>query len=72
MEINCVKVGKALRELRGERSREEVAGELQISPSALAMYEQGERMPRDNIKVRIANYYQVPITIFFTGNAHAM
>ena len=72
MEINAVEIGKCLRELRGDKSREEVAVALDISQSALAMYEQGERIPRDPIKVRIANYYNKPIAdIFFANHTHA-
>ncbi len=71
MEIDAIEIGKCLRALRGDKSREEVAAALNISQSALAMYEQGERVPRDPIKVRIANYYQKPIAdIFFAQCTH--
>ncbi len=71
MEIDAIEIGKCLRALRGDKSREEVATALNISQSALAMYEQGERVPRDPIKVRIANYYQKPIAdIFFAHCTH--
>ncbi len=71
MEMDSVKIGNILRELRGTRTREEVAEALGISQSALAMYEQGERIPRDNIKIRLANFYGKSITdIFFAENNH--
>ena len=71
MEIDAIEIGKCLRALRGDKSREEVAAALNISQSALAMYEQGERVPRDPIKVRIAKYYQKPIAdIFFAQCTH--
>lgn len=38
---------------------------LNISVSALSMYERGERIPRDNIKIRIASYYKKPINKIF-------
>lgn len=64
--MNAEKIGKKLIELRGNKTQAEVANELNISISALSMYENGERIPRDNIKIRIANYYCVPICdIFF-------
>lgn len=66
VEMNPVEIGKRLAELRGSRTQAEVALALGISVSALSMYENGERIPRDNIKIRIANYYKKPIhKIFF-------
>ncbi len=60
------KIGKRLIELRGNKTREEVAIDLKISYSALQMYENGERIPRDEIKIKIANYYSVSVqSIFF-------
>ena len=50
-------IAKRLLKLRGEKSREEVARANGISASALAMYEIGERIPRDEIKVSLAKYY---------------
>lgn len=51
--------------LRGERSQEEVAKALGISISALSMYEQGNRIPRDEIKIRMADYYGISIEDLF-------
>ena len=60
-------------ELRGARSQKEVADALGISVSALSMYENGERIPRDNIKIRLANFYNKPIgDIFFILKTHEM
>mgnify|MGYP002673642545 CR=1 FL=1 len=59
-------VGNELRRLRGNRTIEESAKAIGISKSALAMYERGERSPRDEVKIRIADYYKKPIQkIFF-------
>lgn len=59
-------IGKKLAKLRGERSQELVARELGISLSAYSKYEHDERVPRDEIKVRIAKYYQTSVeSIFF-------
>lgn len=61
-----IKMAEKLRELRGNRRREEVAVALGISYSALVSYETGERVPRDEVKIRISNYYKKPIQeIFF-------
>lgn len=64
--MNAKKIGKRLTVLRGEKTQSKVANDIGISVSALAMYENGERIPRDNIKIRLAEYYSKPIaTIFF-------
>lgn len=58
--------GDRLRMLRGKRTLEKVASETNISVSALAMYERGERNPRDEVKIAFANYYGVSVAeIFF-------
>lgn len=60
------KIGQILRGLRGEKSAVEVSSALGISKSALAMYERGDRIPRDEIKVRIAKDYKKSVqSIFF-------
>lgn len=59
-------IGQRLIELRGSRTQAEVAKALGISVSAYSMYENGQRIPRDNIKIRIADFYKKPIhKIFF-------
>lgn len=58
--------GEKLRDLRGVKSRSEVARACGISVSALTMYELNARRPRDEIKERLAAYYKTPLTwIFF-------
>lgn len=59
-------IAKKLTDLRGNESRARVAKDLGISVSALAMYETGARIPRDEIKKKIAQYYGVSVEeIFF-------
>ena len=59
-------IAKKLVELRGDRSQNEVATAVGVSASAIAMYESGQRIPRDEIKIRIAEYYGVGVAdIFF-------
>lgn len=50
-------VAERLVKARGSKRREEVAAAIGISLSAIAMYENGERTPRDETKVKLANYY---------------
>lgn len=59
-------IGKRLLELRGKKSQAEVAQAVGISDSALSMYECGERIPRDSVKVKLAKYYKTTVQkIFF-------
>ena len=51
--------------LRGERTRAEVAAAIGISQSALAMYETGRRMPRDEIKVLLAQFFETTVGHLF-------
>ena len=48
------RIRKRLIELRGEKSQAQVANDLGISDSAISAYEQGDRIPRDEVKIRIA------------------
>ncbi len=57
--------GKFLRELRGKRTQEEIANALGITKSSWAMYERDERVPRDEVKVRIACYFGKSIQEIF-------
>lgn len=69
--MNRVEVGCKLLHLRGERSRIEVANANGISVSALQMYENGQRIPRDEVKLRLARYYQISIEhLFFEDEVH--
>lgn len=59
-------IGNRLSKLRGGISREEVAKAVKISVSAISMYENGERIPRDAIKIRLADFYKKTVQeIFF-------
>jgi putative transcriptional regulator len=64
--LNKDLIAKKLFNLRGDKTREEVANDLDISVSALQMYENGQRVPKDEIKIKIANYYGLTVQeIFF-------
>ena len=70
---NAIEIGIRLKKCREKtgKSLVETAEKLGVSSSALSMYESGERIPRDNIKIRLAQYYKVPIqTLFFTKEKH--
>lgn len=57
--------GDRLKELRGNRTREEIAYKTGISVSALVLYEQGKRLPRDPIKIRLADFFGLTVQELF-------
>lgn len=58
--------GERLRQFRGDRSQETVADGVGVTKSAYAMYERDERTPRDEVKIRLANYFGTTVqTLFF-------
>ena len=63
--MNAVEIGKRLAALRGDRTQEEVARANGISLSAISMYECGERIPRDEIKLSLAKYYDTTVQAIF-------
>ena len=54
----------SLRKAEG-KSRKEVADAVGVTRSAIAMYERGERVPKDDIKAKIAAYYKKSVTYIF-------
>lgn len=63
--MNAVANGKRLRELRGTKPQQEVADACGVTKMAISQYESGMRVPRDEIKVRIAKYYGVSVESLF-------
>ena len=62
------KIEEKLIAMRGEKTQAEVAKSIGISKSSLAMYETGQRVPRDEIKLALADYYGATIQdIFFSA-----
>lgn len=56
---------KSLREKKG-LSREELAEMVGVSISSIQMYENGERVPRDGVKIKIAEVFNTSVeSIFF-------
>lgn len=64
-------VGQKLVALRGNRTQEEVAKAIGTSLLSMRIYESGQRIPRDEIKVRLARYYGKTIEeLFFSDFCH--
>ena len=67
--MNTSEIGKRLIKLRGGRTQLEIAQKVGVSVSTIGMYERGERVPRDEIKVKLARFYgQTVDDIFFKEN----
>jgi transcriptional regulator with XRE-family HTH domain len=63
--------GKKLRELRGARSKREVAAAIGVSVSSYTKYERNERNPGDDIKRDIARFFGRSVQeIFFATDEH--
>lgn len=60
-------IGLDLRRLRGDKTQSAVASDLGISVAAVAMYEAGERVPRDELKAVMADYFGRTVGDLFFG-----
>ena len=58
-------IAEKLKKLRGERTQKEVAEAIGITPMAMSYYESGERIPNDEVKAKLANYYGVSVGHLF-------
>lgn len=58
-------IGSKLKNLRGEKTQQEVATAIGITTMAISQYENGERIPRDEIKIKLARYFNVTIESLF-------
>lgn len=66
--MDSKRIGEQLRKLRGERTQKEVAEAVGVTVNAISMYETGERIPRDEIKIRFADYFKADIHQLFFAN----
>lgn len=68
-ELNKVEIGKRIQALRikNKESQQELANAIGISPAAVSAYETGERIPRDEIKLALAEHFKTSVQkIFFS------
>ena len=65
--LSTAEIGKRLKILRGGRSQAEISAATGIGISALNNYEAGLRVPRDEAKAALAQFYHMSVDdIFFT------
>lgn len=59
-------IGQKLIKLRDNKEIEDVANAIGVSKQAIWNYENDKRIPRDDIKKKIADYYKTSVeNIFF-------
>lgn len=63
--MNKSLIAKRLVEIRKGETQEDVARAIGVSLSAMAMYETGKRIPRDEIKVKLARHYNTTVESLF-------
>lgn len=66
--MDSVKIGITLKQLREKKGKtlQEVQNDTGIDVSLLSRYENGERIPSDSNKIRLAAYYKRSVNgIFF-------
>ena len=63
--LDTMEIGRRLRSLRGARTLQTVSNETGLGVSALTMYELGQRMPRDEAKIILSEYYGISIDALF-------
>lgn len=54
-----------IRELRGKETQESVADAIGVSVSSYRKYENGERKPSDDIKVKLAKHFGKTVQYIF-------
>ena len=71
--LDAVQIGNRIKGLRESRKETmmDLSRAIGTSESAIGMYESGQRVPRDEIKIRIAEHFTVPVeSIFFPRTQH--
>ena len=66
-------IGKRLKLARGSISKETVCNAVGVTKRSLEAYEQGTRAPRDEMKLKLANYYgkSVEELFFYESELHS-
>lgn len=58
-------IGRRIRKLRGKRPRSEVGRAIGVTRQAIQAYENGDRVPADDIKIKLADYFGVTVQELF-------
>jgi DNA-binding XRE family transcriptional regulator len=65
--MTAKEIGKKLEALRGGTPRAVVAQAVGVSYTAMQMYENGERVPRDETKIALAKFFHTTVGSLFFG-----
>ena len=63
--MDASRIGEKLVSLRGEKTQEEVANALGITQESISFYENGKRIPSDEVKIKLAEYYGTTVQAIF-------
>lgn len=63
--MDPVKIGERIKALRGERTMDEVATAVGTTRQAICFYEHGDRIPSDDIKKKLAAYFETTVQALF-------
>lgn len=63
--IDAQTIGERLRALRGNRTQKEVGDAIGVTAMAISFYERGERVPTDDMKVALAQYFNSTVEAIF-------
>ena len=63
--MDASKIGEKLVSLRGEKTQAEVANALGITQESISYYENGKRIPSDEVKIKLAEYYGTTVQAIF-------
>ena len=60
-------IGKKIEQMRLERNMTQasLAAEIGVTPMAISLYESGGRVPRDEIKMKLCDYFGVTVSALF-------
>lgn len=66
MNERLLRIAERVRKIRGDKTQQEFADEVGVSPMAVSMYERAQRVPSDEVKIRIAKLGNMTVQeIFF-------
>lgn len=64
--MDAEKIGMRLVKLRGNRTQEQISNAIGVAQSTYCMYETGQRIPSDEVKIKIAKFFKKSVqNIFF-------
>jgi len=65
MVIDAKIIGANLKQLRGTKTQQEVATAVGVTTMAISQYENGDRIPRDEIKIKLSKYFDKSVEELF-------